>query len=61
MLIAIRPVLLPLLSLLVNMLLLVAEEKSKYSMPELATLGGVLFSDAAGKGELNYRYCRIVS
>jgi hypothetical protein len=60
-LVATGPVLLPLLSLLVNVLLLVAEEKSERSVPELATLGGVLLSDAAGKGELDCRYRRMVS
>ncbi|RYC76597.1 hypothetical protein BFJ63_vAg20526, partial [Fusarium oxysporum f. sp. narcissi] len=60
-LVATGPVLLLLLSLLANVLLLVAEEKSERSVPELATLGGVLLSDAAGKGELDCRYRRMVS
>jgi hypothetical protein len=60
-LVATGPVLLPLLSLLANVLLLVAEEKFERSVPELATLGGVLLSDAAGKGELDCRYRRMVS
>jgi len=41
--------------------LLVAEEKSERSVPELVTLGGVLLSDATGKGELDCRYRRMVS
>jgi len=59
-LVATGPVLLSLLNLLANVLLLVAEEKSERSVPELATLGGVLLSDVAGKGELDCRYCKIV-
>lgn len=60
MLVATGPVLLSLLNLLANVLLLVAEEKSERSVPELAALGGVLLSDVAGKGELDCRYCKIV-
>jgi hypothetical protein len=60
-LVATGPVLLPWPNLLANVLLLVAEEKSERSVPELAALGGVLLSDAAGKGELDFRYRRMVS
>ena len=60
MLVATGPVLLPLPNPLANVLLLVAEEKSDRSVPELAALGGVLLSDAAGKGELDCRYRRMV-
>lgn len=60
MLVATGPVLLSLLNLLANVLLLVAEEKSERSVPELAALGGVLPSDVAGEGELKCRYCKIV-
>lgn len=59
-LVATGPVLLPLLNLSVNVLLLVAEEKSEWSVPELAALDGVLLSDTASKGELDCRYCKIV-
>jgi hypothetical protein len=59
-LIAAGPILLPLLNLLADVLLLVAEEKSERSVPELAALGDVLLSDVAGKGELDCRYCKIV-
>ena len=52
---------LPLPDLLANVLLLVAEEKSERSVPELTALVGVLLSDAVGKGELDCRYRRIVS
>ena len=59
-LVATGPVLLPLSNLLANVLLPVAEEKSDRSVPELAALGSVLLSDAAGKGELDCRYRRMV-
>ena len=59
--VATRPVPLPLPNLLANVLLLAAEEKSERSVPELTALVGVLLSDAAGKGELDCRYRRIVS
>lgn len=59
-LIATGPILLLLLNLLANVLLLVAEEKSERSVLELAALSGILLSDTAGKGKLNYRYCKIV-
>jgi hypothetical protein len=59
-LVATGPLLLPLLNLSANVLLLVAEEKSERSVPELAALGDVLLSDVAGKGELDCRYCKIV-
>lgn len=53
------PVLLP-LPKLANVLLLVAEEKSDRSVPELVASGGVLFPCAAGKGELDCKYRKIV-
>jgi hypothetical protein len=45
---------------LASVLLLVAEEKSDRSVPELIAFGGVLLSEAAGKGELDCRYHRIL-
>jgi hypothetical protein len=59
-LIATGPILLPLLNLLADILLLVAEEKPKRSVPELAALGDVLLLDVVGKGELDCRYYKIV-
>lgn len=59
-LIATKPVLLSLLNLPANVLLLVAEEKSERSVPELTALDGVLLSDAVSKGKLDCRYCKIV-
>lgn len=53
------PVLLPSLSVEV-LLLLVTEEKSDRSVPELAGIDGVLLPAATGKGELDCRYRRIV-
>lgn len=54
-LVATRPVLLPLPNLLASVLLLVVEEKSDCNVPELATLGRVLLSGAMGKGGLDCR------
>jgi hypothetical protein len=54
------PILLLLLNLLADVLLLVVEEKSERSVPELTALGDILLSDVIGKGELNYRYYKIV-
>lgn len=51
---------LPLPNLLAKVLLLVAEEKSDRSVPELAAIGSVLLSDTMGKGELDCRYRRMV-
>lgn len=43
------------------LVLLVVEEKSKYSMLELASLEDVFLLEAIGRGKLNCRYYRIVS
>ncbi|KAM0185214.1 hypothetical protein ACHAPI_012272 [Fusarium lateritium] len=47
---------LPLPDLLANVLLLVAEEKSKRSVPELTALVGTLLSDTAGKEAPDEQY-----
>jgi hypothetical protein len=52
------PLLLP--NLLAKLLLLLIDEKSDRSVPELAAIDGVLLSDTAGKGELDWRYRRMV-
>jgi hypothetical protein len=52
------PVSLP--SLLAEVLLLVAEEKSDRSVPELAGVDAVLLPDTTGNGELDWRYRKMV-
>lgn len=43
------------------LVLLVAEEKSECSVLELASFGDVFLLEVMGKGELDCRYCRMVS